>query len=112
MDLIPSLLSGVAGFFLGMILTSRVVAWLQMLEVSLKSNPESRSRSLFMTGVLHSGPWFLLGTVWAAYFVLSKPYSNEWLAFFVGIAIAPLVLIPTAIVISLRKKKAQTTNAA
>jgi len=125
MDFVPSFLAGIGGFFLGMLLTSRVIGWLQaIVEARKAANANADADtvrpsriSLPLAAVLHSGPWLLGGTMWWAYFVLTKPHAAEWVWFFSGIAAAPLVLVPTAIVISLRKKNAKverekTTNAA
>jgi biotin transporter BioY len=113
MDLVPAFLAGFGGFFLGMLLASRVIGWLQAIIEARKAthvNADAGTAThitLPLAAVLHSGPWLLGGTMWWAYFVLAKPHSAEWVWFFSGIVVAPLVLVPTAIVISLRKKNAK-----
>jgi len=118
MDIVPMVLAGFGGVILGGLLTSRVLSWLQMI-IETRSAAQVAGHSslapMLAAILLHSGPWLLTGTLVFGYFAFSRSGAEGWTWFFSGVVIAPLLLIPSAIVISRRdaKSKQQTpSNAA
>ena len=107
-------LAGFGGVILGSLLTSRVIGWLQAI-AEARGALASPNPSVVAAAVLHSGPWLLVATLAGGFFALTESGAEGWLWFFSGVVVAPLLLIPTAIVISRRNAKAKhqgSTNAA
>lgn len=106
MDVVPLVLAGVGGIFLGMLLTARVLSWLQAIVEARKAGAEdSSSRTpLIAVVLLHSGPWLLAITFFGAYYAVTRNDGEGWIWFFSGVVVAPLALIPTAILISRRNE--------
>jgi len=115
MDVVPFVLAGVGGIFLGMLVTARVLSWIQAMVEARKAavSKESSSRTaLVVVVLLHSGPWLLGITFFGAYYALTRNDGEGWVWFFSGIVVAPLVLIPTAILISRRNEKLRQRGSA
>ncbi|HLX80954.1 MAG TPA: hypothetical protein VKS43_10250 [Burkholderiales bacterium] len=110
MDIVPMLLAGLGGVFLGMLLTSRVLGWLQAI-VEARSNAASPDgaphTSMFMVALLHSGPWLLMTTVAGGVIAFTKSNAEGWVWFFSGVVITPIVLVPAAVLVSRRKAKSK-----
>ena len=109
MDTVPLVLAGLGGIVLGMLLTSRLIGWVQAI-VEARRTTGGTSAPMIMVVLLHSGPWLLLATLVGGFFALSRSDAEGWTWFLSGVVIAPLVLIPAAIVIS--RRSANSTNAA
>ena len=71
------LLAGFGGVVAGTLVTSRVIGWL------------------------------LLATLIGGFLALSRSNADGWLWFFSGLALAPVVLIPVAVLISRRSNRAR-----
>jgi len=109
-------LAGLGGIILGMLLTSRVIGWLQAIAGARSATGgDTSSAPMVVVVLLHSGPWLLVATLVGGFLAFTKSDAEGWTWFFSGVVIAPLVLIPAAIVISRRNAKSKqegSTNAA
>ena len=106
MDIVPMVLAGFGGVVLGSLLTSSAIGWLQVVAEVKAAGVTARS-SVAAAIVLHSGPWLFVATLLGAFFALTNTDAEGWRWFFAGVVMAPLVLIPTAIVISRRNAKSK-----
>lgn len=116
MDLLLLFLAPIGGLWIGMLITSRVVSWLQSIELVMNNakgghrgapTHRSWSSSLVLVGILHSGPWLLGGAIYSAYRVLSGSFVPEWIWFFGGMGLAPFIVVPLAILYARRAEKAK-----
>jgi len=57
-----------------------------------------------VAAVLHSGPWLLGATIYAAYYLLRAPHAPAWDWFFAGIGAAPILWIPILILLARRRR--------
>ena len=94
MDSLLPFIAPVLGFFLGTLLVSRVGGWVQVI---------ASSRSPVVL-VLHSGPWPLAATIYAAYFLLRSAHAPAWEWFFAGVGAAPIVWTPILIFLARRRR--------
>jgi hypothetical protein len=104
----PMLAWGIGGFAIGTLLASRVVGWVVAISEARRSAKTAGASSTPLATVLllHSGPWLLVATLVGGFLALTKSDAEGWIWFFSGVVVAPLVLIPAAILISRRNIKA------
>lgn len=81
-----------AGFVAGVILWPRVLEWPLVVLEARKARPGQSLRSMFVTLLLHSGPWVLLLIGWCTYHLLAL-YSDQRVAWFLGSFYICLVLM-------------------
>ena len=93
-DLLP-VLAALPGLFVGTLLVSRVGSWVETIV---------KHRSA-LAAILHSGPWLLGATIYAAYYLLRSPHAPAWDGFFAGVAAAPLAWAPILVFLARRRKK-------
>jgi hypothetical protein len=92
-ELLP-VLAALLGLFVGTLLVSRVGSWVETMV---------KHRSA-VAAVLHSGPWLLGATIYAAYYLLRAPHAPAWDWFFAGIGAAPILWIPILILLARRRR--------
>ena len=92
-ELLP-VLAALLGLFVGTLLVSRVGRWVETMV---------KHRSA-VAAVLHSGPWLLGATIYAAYYLLRAPHAPAWDWFFAGIGAAPILWIPILILLARRRR--------
>jgi hypothetical protein len=90
-----SIFAGTAGFFVGLLLCSRVTRWALSLWVVSKErqrDPAHRSRwRIVATVLLNSGPWILAGFVALTVLVFRSPHVHAWNGFFCGVLVGLLL---------------------
>jgi hypothetical protein len=94
MNALVPVVAAVLGFFAGTLLVSRVGSWVQVLV-------SDRHPVVF---ILHSGPWLLAATIYAAYYLLRPPHAPAWDWFFGAVGVTTLLWIPILIFLAHRKR--------
>jgi len=92
-ELIP-FLAVLPGFLVGTLLVSRVGSW---VETMVKHRGA-------VAAVLHSGPWLLAATIYAAYYLLRSPHAPAWAWFFGAVGATTLLWGPILIFLARRKR--------
>jgi len=82
------------GLFVGTLLISRVGSWMQTMV---------KHRSA-VAALLHSGPWLLGVTIYAAFYLLRSPHAPAWDWFFGAVGATALLWVPILIFLARRKR--------
>ena len=107
-----SILAAPAGFFVGMLVCSRILRWILSVWTvtrERKRDPSHRSRWRIVAAVLlHSGPWTFMVLVTVTVLVFRSPHVPAWNTFFYGLLASVLFqgLMMAWISRRIRKKKA------
>ncbi|HSN18578.1 MAG TPA: hypothetical protein VLV87_10265 [Gammaproteobacteria bacterium] len=84
-----SILAAPGGFFIGMLVWSRVLRWTLSIWTVNKErarDPSHRSKwRVAATVLLNSGPWTLAALIVLAVLILLRPHAPAWNAFFYGV---------------------------
>lgn len=94
MDALLPFVAATLGFLAGTLLVSRVGSWVQVLV-------SDRHPVVF---ILHSGPWLLAATIYAAYYLLGSPHAPAWNWFFGAVGATTLLWIPILIFLARRRR--------
>jgi hypothetical protein len=111
-----SLFAGPGGFFIGMLVWSRILRWglsLWTVAKERQRDPVHRSRWRIVAAVLlHSGPWTLAALVTGTVLVFRSPHAHAWNVFFYGLLASALFqgVMMAWILRRIRKRKVAGTG--
>ena len=94
MDVLLRALLAYGGLVIGLLVMARTAYWFSAVGQAVASGRGSSGRTalgLMAVLLLHSGPWFIVGTAIFAYVVLSSLHRSDWVWFFSGVLAAPLI---------------------
>ena len=112
MDWLPVAMVAFAAFFGGLLLVSRVIAWVAGLVLVFKSPASDGSERTGLSLIqffLHSGPWSLAVAIGALYYVASLPRPIWLWAVLGGFGLAVAVLAIAIVVAHLRHRRTTTS---
>jgi hypothetical protein len=107
MDWLPAVAVGFAALCVGLLLVSRVLAWVAGIVLVLKSSGTEGTEKVGLLAqvFLHSGPWSLALAIAALYYVASLPQLIWFWSVLGGLALAVTVLGLAMLVAHLRQRR-------
>jgi len=114
MEIFPLSMAIIGGCFFGILLLTRVLRWIQAIQLALKPRSEAAHSAIAFPLVLllHSGPYILIIAVAATYHILSNPHRPEWIVFFLTVLASQVALIAYSFVLIRRHRKGLAKNSA
>src|SRR2546423_6909981 len=96
-------------FFGGLLLVSRVIAWVAGLVLVFKPSGAKRTALGLAQLFLHSGPWSLALAIGAIYYVASLSQPALFWALVAGFSVAVILLVAAIAIVRYRQRQGKMT---